>query len=181
MNIPPALTNKSIEILVINKELMAITEGRTYSWDCIPKRVEQALKMLLHSDPQALELLHDYSDSERLRIYAYCRFGGFNATPDIDVCGTAASEYWDCGCANCPLQTLYRNGLKTKNGTLSQREIEIAKLIAKGYLGKEISNQLSISQSTINTHKRHIFDKVGVSSSVELANWAHQINLLPAC
>jgi DNA-binding CsgD family transcriptional regulator len=178
MNIPGALLNSSIEIFTANGRVMAITEGATYEWEKIPARVREKLRELLHSDPQALELLQDYSQNERLRIYAKCRFGGFNATPDIDVCGTANSEHWDCSCTDCPLQSHFRNTLAVKNGILSSREIEVAKLIAQGYLGKIISDRLNICESTINTHKRHLFEKVGVSSSVELSRWAYKINLI---
>ena len=178
MNIPSALLNESIEILTSNGKLMAITNGKTYQWEDIPARVRKSLEDLLHSDPQALELLHDYSQSERLRIYAKCRFGGFNATPDIDVCGTANSEHWDCSCDDCPLRHHFRNTLAVANGILSSREIEVAKLIAQGYFGKEIAARLNICESTINTHKRHIFEKIDVASSVELTKWAYQINLI---
>jgi DNA-binding CsgD family transcriptional regulator len=178
MNITPALTSKSVEILEMNGEILAITEGRTYQWKDLPRRVKEALYNDLQNDLQALELLREYHSDERLRIFTRCKFGGFNATPDIHTNGEISGEHWDCQCTSCPLKGHFRSSLEVENGVLSGREIEVAKLIAQGYFGKEISARLHISESTINTHKRSIFDKVGVASSVELTKWAYQINLI---
>lgn len=55
--------------------------------------------------------------------------------------------------------------------TLSQRETEIAKLIAWGMAKKEIADLLSISERTVENHTRTIYKKVGVSKSNELSAW----------
>jgi DNA-binding NarL/FixJ family response regulator len=46
---------------------------------------------------------------------------------------------------------------------LSDREIEILQLVARGSNNKEISKALLISESTVKAHMLHIFDKLGVS------------------
>ncbi len=46
---------------------------------------------------------------------------------------------------------------------LSERELEVLRLIAKGAANKEIGAQLSISQSTVKTHVSSIFQKLGVN------------------
>lgn len=46
---------------------------------------------------------------------------------------------------------------------LSERELEVLRLMAKGSANKEISAQLSISQSTVKTHISSIFQKLGVN------------------
>ena len=52
---------------------------------------------------------------------------------------------------------------------LSLREQEILALLAKGYLNKEISDQLKISMSTVSTHVQHIYEKLHVHSRTEAA------------
>ena len=47
-------------------------------------------------------------------------------------------------------------------GTLSPRELEIARMIAKGYSNKTIADVLEISSWTVDTHLRRIFAKMGV-------------------
>ena len=55
---------------------------------------------------------------------------------------------------------------------LTKREGEIVKLICEGYRGKEIADQLFISIRAVNSHKTNIFNKLGISSSVELVRFA---------
>lgn len=52
---------------------------------------------------------------------------------------------------------------------LTSREQEILKLLAKGYLYKEIADQLSISMSTVRTHVSAVYDKLHVHSRTEAA------------
>lgn len=48
--------------------------------------------------------------------------------------------------------------------TLSPREQEIARMVAKGYPNKTIAHVLDISTWTVGTHLRRIFAKLGVGS-----------------
>jgi two-component system response regulator NreC len=55
---------------------------------------------------------------------------------------------------------------------LTAREVEILKLSAEGYSNKEIAGQLVISVKTVETHKAHIADKLGLKSRVEWLRYA---------
>lgn len=50
---------------------------------------------------------------------------------------------------------------------LSSREEEILKLLARGYRSKEIADELGIGMGTVNTHVRHIYEKLHVRSRAE--------------
>ena len=50
---------------------------------------------------------------------------------------------------------------------LSDREIDIIKLAAKGMSNKEIADELLLSKRTVEGHLRSIFNKVGVGSRTE--------------
>ena len=56
--------------------------------------------------------------------------------------------------------------------SLSKREIEILKLVRKGYLSKEIADKLYISLNTVNNHRKNILRKLQVSNSIEAINEA---------
>lgn len=60
---------------------------------------------------------------------------------------------------------------------LSKREIEILKLFANGYSNKEISDELSISVRTVESHKNHIMQKLDIKSKVELIKYTIKNNL----
>jgi DNA-binding NarL/FixJ family response regulator len=59
-----------------------------------------------------------------------------------------------------------------KESKLTKREQEIVKLLCEGYRGKEIADKLFISIRAVNSHKTNIFNKLGLSSSVELVRFA---------
>jgi DNA-binding NarL/FixJ family response regulator len=54
-----------------------------------------------------------------------------------------------------------------KDEKLSQREQEILQALCKGYSTKEISEHLSISVTTVNSHLQHIYEKLHVRSRSE--------------
>ncbi|QDP86492.1 response regulator transcription factor [Chryseobacterium sp. SNU WT5] len=51
---------------------------------------------------------------------------------------------------------------------LTERELEIAMMYAKGYGNLEIANSLALRQNTISTFKKRIFDKLKITTLVEL-------------
>ena len=63
-----------------------------------------------------------------------------------------------------------------KFARLSEREKEITKYIARGCTSKEIANILSISKLTVDTHRKHIQNKLEVANMVELLKIAMQVD-----
>lgn len=61
---------------------------------------------------------------------------------------------------------------------LTSRELEILKLIAKEFNTPEISKQLSIKESTVNTHRRNLINKLEVRSSMGLVSYAFRNKLV---
>lgn len=58
---------------------------------------------------------------------------------------------------------------------LTQREVEVARLVAMGQPYKEIADQLNISVKTVSRHVTNIFSKMSVSNRVELV---HKLGLV---
>ncbi|HEX8833988.1 MAG TPA: response regulator transcription factor [Abditibacteriaceae bacterium] len=55
---------------------------------------------------------------------------------------------------------------------LTEREIEVLRLLSTGLSNKEIAPLLFVSESTVKTHIEHIIAKLGVSDRVQAAVWA---------
>jgi DNA-binding NarL/FixJ family response regulator len=55
---------------------------------------------------------------------------------------------------------------------LTERELEVLRLLAAGRTKREIAASLVISPSTVHTHTVHIYDKCGVSTRAALAMFA---------
>ena len=76
----------------------------------------------------------------------------------------------------CVLQTSWANrqrGWKAQPvGGLTQREREVAALIARGKTNREIADALVLGERTVQTHVGHILDKLGFSSRTQIAVWA---------
>ena len=60
---------------------------------------------------------------------------------------------------------------EASSDSLTQREIEILKLIAKGLSNKLIARELDISDGTVKVHVKHLLKKLHLRSRVEAAVW----------
>ena len=61
---------------------------------------------------------------------------------------------------------------------LSDREVEVLRLIALGHTNSEIAEQLCLSVRTIESHRAHIQQKLGVSTRSELVRYALDHDLI---
>jgi two-component system, NarL family, nitrate/nitrite response regulator NarL len=94
-----------------------------------------------------------------------------------------SGEYWVDGSAVSDLISALRQATSAKVAeepkfALTPRELEITVAVAAGYSNREIARQLHISRETVKHHLTKIYDKVGASTRVELAVFAHHHKLL---
>lgn len=61
---------------------------------------------------------------------------------------------------------------------LSNREVEIIKLIAEGLSNAKIAEELFLSNHTINTHRKNIMTKIGVKNTAGIVIYAVKMNLV---
>ena len=97
------------------------------------------------------------------------------AATDLEACGAPAQR-------DAAERELGRLGLRPHRRTrpgmrdgsagidsLTGRELEVARLVVDRKTNRQIATELFLSQKTVETHIRHIFEKLSVSSRVEMA------------
>jgi non-specific serine/threonine protein kinase len=63
-------------------------------------------------------------------------------------------------------------------GGLSPREVEVAILVAQGHTNRRIAEELVIAEWTVDTHVRHILNRLGYRSRAQVAAWATEHGLV---
>jgi two-component system, NarL family, response regulator LiaR len=63
---------------------------------------------------------------------------------------------------------------------LTEREVEVLHLLARGSSNKEIMQTLQITEATTKAHIRHIFSKLGVQSRTQAVLVAMRLGLIRA-
>jgi len=61
---------------------------------------------------------------------------------------------------------------------ISKREIQVLKLICREYSNLEIAEQLGLTVSTIETHRKNLISKLGVQNSVGLVRFAYKYKII---
>ena len=56
--------------------------------------------------------------------------------------------------------------------SLSQRELEVVRLVAQGHTAKEMAEQLSLSPRTLETYKARAMTKLALTSRADLIRYA---------
>jgi DNA-binding NarL/FixJ family response regulator len=73
---------------------------------------------------------------------------------------------------------LRQEGSREAAAVLTQREIEIARLVAAGLQNKEIAARLAITEGTVKVHVHSIYLKLKVSTRLGLMRWAEERGLV---
>lgn len=75
-------------------------------------------------------------------------------------------------------QTFIADPEPTTKDFLSKREVEILRLVANEYTTTRIASELCISDKTVESHRRNLFQKLGVKNSVGLTKIAVRMGVV---
>lgn len=92
-----------------------------------------------------------------------------NSNPSINLFDSPALI---CFKVNEILNSFPTNQPKETDTELTRREIEVLKLLTKGYSNKEIADQLFVSTHTVISHRKNISEKTGIKSASGMTMYA---------
>ncbi|MBN9613489.1 MAG: response regulator transcription factor, partial [Actinobacteria bacterium] len=69
-------------------------------------------------------------------------------------------------------------GMRNPLPKLTDREVEVLRLLATGAANKEIARTLFVSEATVKTHVAHILTKLGVDSRSKAIHLAQETGLI---
>jgi DNA-binding NarL/FixJ family response regulator len=98
----------------------------------------------------------------------------------------AGGKYFNEAITNLVFEDFYNKAKTTQSSSkssglndLTKREEEVLALVAKGLSNKEVAEGLFISVKTVETHKTHILEKLGLRNTAELVKYAIKHKLVP--
>jgi DNA-binding NarL/FixJ family response regulator len=143
----------------------------------------QAAREITHRKPEIRVLMLSMHDSEQY-LFEALRVGasGYVLKADadhtlIDACRAAVRGepfLYPDGISALVREHLKRaeRGEPIRSDPLTDRETQVVKLIAEGHSGREIGELLQISEHTVERHREHILDKLGLRDRVALTRYA---------
>jgi DNA-binding CsgD family transcriptional regulator len=142
--------------------------------------VETAVRLFTEGQ-RPLALASALEDLGRMKVDAGAIKDGTTAFDRALAITTRAGASWDAARLR---RRLRRLGVRrrvvpvqrqtTGWGALSAAELAVSDLAAEGMTNKQIAENLFISPHTVNTHLRHVFEKLGLRSRLALSRAADQ-------
>lgn len=69
-------------------------------------------------------------------------------------------------------------GTAPKLANLTERELDVFKLLIRGYRNEDMARALTLGESTIKSHVQHLYQKLGVRDRVQVVIYAYENGLL---
>lgn len=158
-------------------EVMFLQNGRTNEWKDLKGKPARLVLQAYHEDLPARHILENLKDadgdlvnlpfSRRVELYVYYCWGSLDGKPDIKDNVLQEPENFrhsiDCISLGFERKKLMLNGVPLK-----RREITMIDLFAQDYKDTVVAQELSITTTTLNQHKRELYDKADVDTKPAL-------------
>jgi len=90
----------------------------------------------------------------------------------------AGRRYMSASLTEMLVRELESNGVGPRHNALSDREMQVMRMLASGKTVTEIADELSLSVKTISTYRSRILEKLQVRNNAELARYAFENRLV---
>jgi len=138
----------------------------------------EATRRILEAQPQIhVVVLTSFADQQRVNEALAAGAVGYllKDSDGRDVLGAIRSA----ALGHAPLdprvaRALLPSSTPRVSDTLSVRELQVLRLVAKGHANKQIGRALGISERTVKVHVTHVFRRIGVNDRTSAAMWARE-------
>jgi DNA-binding CsgD family transcriptional regulator len=163
--------------VALNPDVRSVAAAAAHTrgvWEGSIDQLERAT--LLYRDvPRPLAYASALEDLGRLRAQHGQNDAAIEALDHALVIATGIGAAWDAARLRGRLRRLgvrrrpaAPSRPRTGWASLTDAESAVATLAAQGSTNREIANKLFVTPHTVNTHLRHIFEKLGVNSRMQL-------------
>jgi len=146
------------------KRVFALSDGKTIPFQELNPSKRALIFEKLLSDEAAINDLKELPQAEAIERFAFCIFGAADHEPDFCENGQLKeADNFICS-NNCKCLKWNSKNISIDGNRLTPKEFEIVTLLASDKPDKQIAAELKITESTLNTHKKHLFEKFNVYS-----------------
>ena len=136
----------------------------------------EATRRLLEDDPAAqVVILTSFSERDEILTALDAGAIGYllkDAEPDELIRGVRAAAHGESPLAPKAARELLGSRSSPPPSQLTDRELEVLRLVTRGLPNKLIARELGISEKTVKAHLTTVFQRIGVSDRVQAAMWA---------
>jgi DNA-binding NarL/FixJ family response regulator len=130
-----------------------------------------------YPDVAVVMLADDANPAQLQAAFARGARGWILKTIDPQELGPAIVHALDAS-VFVPYGPVHDDDAAARNAGLSGRELDIIRLIGRGYTNKQIATELWITVQTVKFHLTNIYRKLGLPNRTAAARWAHESGLL---
>jgi DNA-binding NarL/FixJ family response regulator len=136
----------------------------------------EATRRLLEDDPAAqVVILTSFSERDEILTALDAGAIGYllkDAEPDEVIRGVRAAAHGESPLAPKAARELLGSRSTAPASQLTDRELEVLRLVTRGLPNKLIARELGISEGTVKAHLTTVFQRIGVTDRVQAAMWA---------
>jgi len=171
------LSKKNPDVLIVDQTSAEFSSSLLFVRELFPL----VTVLAINNRPEKETILTAFDDGASSYLLKECDrneiIGAIKATASRErfLCGKIA----DCIlCDKVQALGAPRDFISCEGAKISNREMEIIRLIAEGYNNNEIADQLCLSAHTVTTHRKNIMGKLQVNNTAGLVMYAIRNNML---
>ncbi len=166
---------KNIQIDILLTDIMMLPVTGVELARKVHERYPQ-IKILALSMSGEIEMVNQMIEDESAQGYVLKNIGRQELVEALETIAKGGTYYSDEVLETLAKDTTRKKIVQTVH--LTDREVEIIRLIEKEKNNKQIADQLCISERTVETHRKNIFRKTKTNSLIGLIKYAYEYKII---